>query len=681
MRTRTKPLKLYRFMTFFILMVMAFAVLVGRFFQIQVLEGKEYSRKFKNQCWQNESIRAHRGTIYDRNGNPLAYTMESENIYACSDSIPILKDIALRAAPILDISQSRLYKKMTSNGGGRVSLAKSIDPVTSGKLRSMDIPGIEYEIEYDRVYPYGRSVAALIGYLNHEYQAKAGIEFYCDEFLSGRDGLRSYIKDASGNKYPILYEPDIPPVDGNDVYLTIDIEYQQILQEEIEKAVEKWHAAGGMGVLMEIASGKILAVYHYDPSQTDSNYKYPREKAITDLYEPGSTFKSIVFAALLEEGLIDLDDTIYAGEGKFKFNGITVHDDKKLEIITEAEAYVLSSNIATGRLALRLGPKKLFRYARDFGFGLSSGLDFPGEVNGRLNEPGVWSDYYCAMLSIGHEVSVSSVQMAGVFGCLANHGRLMKPFLLDRVISPTGGTIKRIYPEEIRSIFSDSTVVIMQRLCAQVVDTGTAKYAKLEGITFAGKTGTAEKPSPNGGYDKSKYIASFGGYFPRQNPQICGLIMIDEPKKIHYGGITAAPAFAMTAKRIINLQNRKKNFAGDVMYAPDGVFKVTDDVPDNKGYQDYSEEIDTQMMRAENVGITIDKTDAAENGDSALIFLPDLSGKSARSAVRALLSMGLECSLEGLGNVVRSVPEGGSFTRPGEHVKLICSLSEKEVGY
>ena len=175
-----------------------------------------------------------------------------------------------------------------------------------------------------------------------------------------------------------------------------------------------------------------------------------------------------------------------------------------------------------------------------------------------MNEPEVWSEYYCAMLSIGHEVSVSPVQMAGVFGCLANHGRLMKPLLIDRVISPTGGTIMKTYPEEIRTVFSDSISAIMRELCAQVVDTGTAKYAKLEGITFAGKTGTAEKPSKDGGYDKSRYVASFGGYFPRENPQICGLILIDEPKKVHYGGITAAPAFAMAAKRIINLQNRKK---------------------------------------------------------------------------------------------------------------------------
>jgi membrane peptidoglycan carboxypeptidase len=283
------------------------------------------------------------------------------------------------------------------------------------------------------------------------------------------------------------------------------------------------------------------------------------------------------------------------------------------------------------------------------------------------------------MLSIGHEVSVSSVQMAGVFGCLANHGRLMKPLIIDRVISPTGGTIKRIYPEEIRAIFSDSTAALMRGLCAQVVDTGTAKYARLDGITFAGKTGTAEKPSQNGGYDKSRYIASFGGYFPCENPKICGLIMIDEPKKVNYGGITAAPAFAMTAKRIINLQNRKKNFAGGVMYAPRGVFKSGPDIPDNKEYQDSVEKMDTQMMHAENAGITIKPTNTGENGDSPLIFLPDLSGKSARTAVSMLLDMGLECSLEGMGNVIRSVPAGGSFAKPGEHVKLICSLNEKEV--
>jgi len=676
---KTRRLKLWRFFIFFIFAIIAFAALLGRFFQIQILEGKEYSRKFKNQCRQNEPIRAHRGSIYDRNGNPLAYTIESENLYVHSDSAQMVREIAAKTSEILNIPGRSLSKKLISCLGSKTYLAKKVDPVTSGKLRSMEISGLEFETEYDRVYPYGKSIAALIGFLNHEFVPKAGIESYCNEYLAGCDGLRSALRDGSGNVYPILYEPDIPPVDGNDVYLTIDIEYQQILQEQIKKAVDKWQAIGGSGILIEIATGKILAAYYYDPAQEDPDYKYPKPRALTDLYEPGSTFKTVCFAALIEEEMIDLNDTIYAGEGCFRFNGIPVHDDKELDTITQAEAFVLSSNIATARLALRLGPKKLFRYARDFGFGLPSGLDFPGEAVGRLNEPEVWSDYYCAMLSIGHEVSVNSVQMANVFGCIANHGRLMKPLLVDRVVSPNGGTIKRFYPEEIRKVFSDSTARIIQKLCALVVDTGTAKYAKIDGIAFSGKTGTAEKPSQSGGYDKSRYIASFGGYFPRENPKICGLVLIDEPQKIHYGGITAAPAFAMAAKRIINLENSKSKDAGDITYAPSGLFKETNIALDDNNNGDADETGFQQDSVSREEFVNDMKASAPEHSkDSSSLILPNLEGKSVRSAVAALLGMGLECSLRGSGVVLRSVPETGSVVMPGEQVVLICSRSDKE---
>ncbi|NIU13705.1 MAG: penicillin-binding protein 2, partial [candidate division Zixibacteria bacterium] len=430
-----------------------------------------------------------------------------------------------------------IYRKLIGRKGKRTCIARKIDPGVSSRIKALEIPEIYNELEFDRIYPYNSSVSALVGYLDHKFEAKAGVELYLDEYLKGKDGWRVCMKDGFGGIYPIYTQPFREPEQGNDVYLTIDIEYQQIMQEEIRKAVDEWSAIGGMGVLMEVSTGKILAAYHYDPEIKDPHYKYPRARAITDLFEPGSTFKTVVFGALLEEGLIDLDDTIYAGEGSFLFNGIPLHDDKKHDIIRISEAFIISSNVATARLANELGPKMLYRYAREMGFGLPTGLGFPSEVNGRLHEPEVWSDYYCAMLSIGHEVSASTLQMARVFGCVANNGRLMKPILMDRVISPTGGTQKRSHPEKEREIFSESTIAKLKYLCEIVVDTGTAKYAKIDGIDFAGKTGTAEKPSETGGYDKSRYISSFGGYFPVDNPQICGIIIIDEPNKVHYGGI------------------------------------------------------------------------------------------------------------------------------------------------
>jgi cell division protein FtsI/penicillin-binding protein 2 len=672
---KNRKLKTSRFMMFFVFLALAFIVLGGRFFQIQVLKGKDYYRMFENQCWKNITVTAHRGAIYDCNGVPLTYTIETENLYVCTDSLELIKEIVDKAAPVLNVSKSVLYKKLVSLKGKRTCIAKKIDPVTSGRLKALEIPCIESEVEYDREYPYGQSLAALIGHLNHEFKASAGVELLCDEHLRGSDGMQAFMQDGKGKLYPTFAQHDIPPIEGNDVYLTIDIEFQQILREEIKRAVDKWSAKAGMGALMDASTGRLLAIYYHDPNLTAEDSKLPRERTITDLFEPGSTFKTIVFAALLEENLLNLNDTIYAGEGCFSFNGIPLRDDKELDIITEAEAFIVSSNIATGRLALRLGPKKLFRYARDFGFGLSTGVGFPEEVKGRFRKPEVWSDYYCAMLSIGHELSTSTLQMTRVFGCFANHGNLMKPLLIDKVVSPSGGTIKRFHPEVERKIFSESTIKVMQELCALVVDTGTAKVAKTNGITFSGKTGTAEKPAEGGGYDKSKYMASFGGFFPRENPRICGLIVIDEPKKVHYGGYTAAPAFAQAARRITDLQNLREAITDeDALSAPDGLFKEYHDLSDEKNNQDNSEQLVqfASSWSAENPA-------KYENGDSLAVFIPDLKGKSARSAVSIILELGLQCSLEGTGTVIQSVPGGGEFAKNGDCIRLICDIGKKEV--
>ncbi|HDS01342.1 MAG TPA: PASTA domain-containing protein [candidate division Zixibacteria bacterium] len=670
---KNNKLRLSRFMVFFIFVAGCFIVIAGRFFQVQVLQGEEYARKFRNQCYLNVPVKAHRGAIYDRNGNPLAYTTETENLLVYTDSDETIEKIAREAAPILDVSESSLLKKLMARKGKQVLIARKIDPGVSTRINALKIPEIYSKTEFDRIYPYNSAVSALVGYLNHEFEAKAGAEVYCDKYLKGKDGLRACMKAGSGQLYPIFSEPLIEPVEGNDVYLTIDIEYQQILSEEIRTAVDEWSAVSGMGVLMEVATGKILAVYHYDPELKDPDYKCPKARAITDLFEPGSTFKTVVFGALLEEGLINLADTIYAGNGSFKFNGISIHDDKKHDIISVAEAFIISSNVATGRLANILGPKMLYRYAREMGFGLPTGLGFPGEVNGRLHEPEVWSEYYCAMLSIGHEVSASTLQMARMFGCIANDGRLMKPILLDRVISPTGGTQQRFYPEQERKIFSESTIASLKKLCEIVVDTGTAKYAKIDGIDFAGKTGTAEKPSETGGYDKSRYIASFGGYFPADDPQICGIIIIDEPKEIHYGGITAGPAFAKTAKRITDLENRKNETSGRTIYASidalkSGALNLLD--------EDYEGDPDVMIKHADYKLDT--KAEINPVGESEWVRLPDLRNKSARDAFTILNSMGLKCSLKGAGYVIATVPERGESVVLGDHVMLVCEDSKKE---
>jgi len=287
---------------FFVFVSVAFLILASRFFQVQVLKGKNYFRMFENQCWQNKTVTAHRGAIYDCNGVPLAYTIETENLYVRTDSLELIKEIADKASSVLNISKSKLYNQLAALKGKRTCLAKKVDPVTSGRLKSLDIPCLESEVEYDREYPYSQSLAALIGHLDHEYAAQAGIELLYDEYLRGDDGMQAFMKDGSGELYPIFAQHDIPPIEGNDVYLTLDIEFQQILREEIKKAVDKWSAKAGMGALMDVSTGRLLAVYYHDPNLNEEDSRPPKERTITDLFEPGSTFKTIVFAALLERG-------------------------------------------------------------------------------------------------------------------------------------------------------------------------------------------------------------------------------------------------------------------------------------------------------------------------------------------------------------------------------------------
>ena len=669
---KAEPLKSSRFIIFFTIVLVGFAVLYGRFFHIQIVRGNDFSRQFKNQCRQDIPIKARRGTIYDCNGNVLAYSVEVENFYISTDSLQLLDEVADRVAPLLGKSKRGLRGFLRKRAGRRTYLVKKCDPELCDKIRILNINAIKSETDFVRLYPYGSTAADLLGYVNHDHYAKAGAELYCDRYLSGIDGVRSYLRDGRGGLYPLTSQPEIPAVDGEDVYLTIDIEYQQILEEEVRAAVEKWDALAGTAVLIDPESGRILAMCNVQPNHPVEHTRIPKVSAICDLFEPGSTFKTIVFGALLEEDLIDLEDTIWAGHGEFRFNNIRVRDDKELDTITQAEAFILSSNVATGRLALRLGPKKLFRYACEFGFGLSSGLEFTGEPSGRLHEPEVWSEYYCAMLSIGHEVSASALQMARVFGVVASDGIMMKPMLVEKVVSRHGSAIKKFYPEIQKRIFSPEATAQLQDLCELVVDTGTAHYALTDGITFAGKTGTAEKPDPEGGYDKSRYMASFGGYFPRENPRFAAIVVIDEPEKINYGGITAGPAFARAAKRIVELEQRRNQPSLEFATPPEEIFR-------DSGNSLFNKEIDSRTDKPEGITHTSRSISINAELDSNAVFLPNLRGLSARKAVQKVIELGLTCSIEGSGDVIESLPEGNSYISRDESIRLICKLKDGEV--
>ncbi|MCJ7645658.1 penicillin-binding protein [bacterium] len=539
-----------------LVVIFTLIVLEIRLYYIQIVSHHRYKRMADKQSISVIQAEFKRGTIYDRNGKELAIESEASSVYAIPDSISNREKTAKKLAPSLDMREKAIRKKMeTSNPF--VWLRRKIDTETAEKIKSLHLKGIEFISEGKRFYPENELASQVIGLAGLDNQGLSGIENYFDTILRGKTEKAIRRKDGFGREVIAAGTSYASEGTGYGVVTTIDGVIQYIAEAELRKAYNETKAKLATIIVQDSQTGEVLALANFPSfNGNDSSrekYKYLKIPSISSIFEPGSTFKPIVAAALLEENLVTLEDLFYCENGVYLFNGFPVRDHEGEGWLTFVQVLEKSSNIGMVKAGQLLEKNKMYQYARDFGFGNYTGIRLPGETPGILKNPKDWSEISLSRLSFGQGVGVTAVQLISAFSCLANGGVLMEPMIAKRIIDSKGKVVTEFRPCPVRRVMSCKTARTLTGILCGSVENGTGKEAKIAGYKVAGKTGTAEKFDPTTGkYSKTNYIASFVGYLPADRPRVTILVMLDEPQGFYWGGSVAAPVFARVALRIMH---------------------------------------------------------------------------------------------------------------------------------
>ncbi len=640
-----------RSITVFALASLVWVLIFSRLFFIQVLKGAEYKRISGRQHKQHIKLEAKRGNIYDREGRELAINLPVESFFAIPESVKSADQLA-KAFSSTD-SGYRQLKRDLSKRKNFVWLKRKVEKKESQKLRKRGLEGVWSIEETKRCYPHGDLGREVLGFTNIDNQGLAGVEFQYDLQLRGRDGEAVFQRDGHRNSYRVAEYPLLEPEDGKSLVLTIDIDLQSIVEQELEKGIELTQADGGSAVFMDPRTGEILAMA-YCGKEDGLPVK---NRTLSDNFEPGSTFKIITAAAALEEGILGPEDSIFAEEGEFQIGRKTIHDVKSYKWLSFKEGVVYSSNIVLAKIAMMLGKDRLYRYARSFGLGEKTGIDMPGEAGGSIPSPRRWPDLVLACIGFGQGISLTPLQLVCAYSAIANHGILMKPFVVKAILDQKGKTLQSTAATPVRRVVSEQTAHLLVDFMKGVVSSGSGQMAKMEGLTVGGKTGTAQKANPSGrGYLKGNYIASFIGFFPAEDPRMVGLITVDNPKKEHLGGQTAAPVFKNATERIVSL-------------SAESILTCT-----AEGMQPTEIEREEYDSAAKNLPqpepLTFDLFRDQDSDGNLLV--PDVRGMTVREAVKVFASYDLPLKLKGSGIVVRQTPQPNTPVTPDTDCLLEC---------
>ena len=531
-----------------------FAVMAGRCLWLQVLGSRDYRTIADAQHWQTFNLPAKRGAIYDRDGRPLAVSVPAHSVFANAHQADDKATIAKQIGKAVN-RDAKLIRRQLDKDRGFVWLARQVDPALTETVREFRRKGVGTIVESKRLYPQGRLASHLVGFVNIDHRGLEGLELGFNGILRGADGWRYTLRDARGAVLVGPWTTEIQPVDGFDVVLTIDSVVQEVAEETLAWGVKKYNAKGGSVIVMDPHTGSIWAMANwptYDPNAPAGvKAESRRNRAITDTFEPGSTFKIVTASALLDEGRVTPEEPFFCENGNWHTIGSHIlHDHHGHGTLSFSEVIQNSSNIGTSKAAQRLTPEELYHYIRAFGFGRRSGIGLPGEISGILHPPSRWSKLSPYIIPIGQEVAVTPIQLAGMVSIIANGGERVRPHLIER-IQASDGRIVRSFGHSLRErVIRPETAETMQKILAGVVESGTGQLASVQGLTVAGKTGTAQKLEPNGRYSHSRFVASFVGFGPVPDPSFVIIVNIDEPRPLYFGGVVAAPIFKRIIERL-----------------------------------------------------------------------------------------------------------------------------------
>jgi cell division protein FtsI (penicillin-binding protein 3) len=520
-----------------LLLLATFALLLGRAVYLQGLHNDFLRERGEARYGRVLEITAHRGIIMDRNGEPLAVSTPVESVWASPDDVHVTPEQERQLAKLLNLSVSELRKRLEDKKRDFVYLRRQLPPDDAAKVVSLRLPGIFLQREYRRYYPAGEVASHLVGFAGMDETGQEGLELALQDWLAGKPGSRRVIKDRLGHIVEDV-ESIRAPQEGRDLRLSIDSKIQYLAYRELKSAVLAHKARAGGIVVLDARTGEVLALANYpsyNPNNRDTRdpARY-RNRAVTDLFEPGSTLKPFTAAAALAAGLYTANTVVQTAPGKLQVSGKTIHDAHPQGALTVAQVIQKSSNVGAAKIALSLPKEKLWAMLSGVGFGILPESGLPGEVAGRLRPYSSWRPIEQATLSYGHGISVSLLQLARAYSVFTGDGELMR-LTIVRADTPT--TPERVLKPE--------AAVAVRRMLEMATQTGgTAPKAQVTGYRVAGKTGTAHKIE-NGGYASDKYVSSFVGFAPASDPRLIVAVMIDEPRNgEYYGGLVAAPVFS-----------------------------------------------------------------------------------------------------------------------------------------
>ncbi len=542
------------------LFVLAFMLVVGRAYYLQVVIAPDLHGRADQQRQRVIKLAPQRGSILDRNGDPLALSLDAQSLYADPVLVRDPQQVAAKLAKPLGIKESELVKQLSSKRRF-VWLKRKLDPQVAKQIQQLRIPGLQFVTEHKRYYPLASVAAHVVGFTGLDPKGLEGVELEYDQQLQGEPGLLLSERDARGRGLATEGQSVQGGLPGMSLQLTLDRSLQYIAEKELARVVKETKAIGGTLVVMEPASGKVLAM----ASQPDYNPNLPgnyraskrRNRAVCDMFEPGSTFKPFLLAGVLEERIVRLNQKIDCENGRFTVGGKTIRDHARYKKLTLQEMLKFSSNIGFAKLGKALERERFYSYISDFGFGSPTGIDLPGESGGLVRSPSRWFEIDLAAISFGQGLSVTPIQITAAMAAIANGGLLMEPYLVERVIDAEGQTVQRNLPQVKRRVISEETARRVREMMVTVTEAGgTGTRAALPGYRVAGKTGTAQKVDPvTGGYSPDKRVSSFIGFVPADNPALVISVTVDEPEGKAYGGLVAAPVFARVASQSLNYLN------------------------------------------------------------------------------------------------------------------------------
>jgi cell division protein FtsI (penicillin-binding protein 3) len=538
-----------------------FSIFSFRLIYLQAIKHDEYAGLAAEKHVYKQIIYAERGMILDANNEVLAHNIPTETVVADATHLNNSDATVDLLSSELRIPSGQLAEKL--NGGRRYIIIKRDVPAHTAnalreKLRAGNLRGIYFEHDATRIYPNGSMLCHVIGFTDFDHRGIQGVEASMEEYLHGQDGYRFIEHNRAGQEIVPYRGQERAPRDGYQVHLTVDLGLQNIVENEIDAAVREYAPQKATIILMRPQTGEILAMANrpsFDLNQrAEAKPEQMKNRAIIDMMEPGSTFKIVTAAAALNEHKVGLDSMIFCENGLWNFGGIALHDHACYKNLSVRDILVKSSNIGAAKLGVGLGDQKLYEYIRRFGFGERTGIELPGEIPGLVRPPRSWSKISITHIPMGHEIGVTPLQMILAMSAIANGGKLVMPRIVKSITTSDGETVSSPSPVVLRQVITPETAgQIGEALRGVVSDRGTAAAAAVPGFTIAGKTGTAQKVDPHGGYEKGHYVVSFIGYLPADHPQFVGLVVLDDAHtsrpELNYGGLVAGPIFSRIAEK------------------------------------------------------------------------------------------------------------------------------------